>query len=160
VTGLFPYPAESAAFFLREVLRLSKGFADPSKLSSVLPPPALAEVLLLLHGGHLTLSGSAQLLERMLVSPESPHTLARRMGLYCTTDSEAWNAAARELVFREAEAVRCYRMGKTKVAKYLLGILIREIGPQADPKALAAILDKALNEVSDLPLKDKEKPPV
>jgi aspartyl-tRNA(Asn)/glutamyl-tRNA(Gln) amidotransferase subunit B len=115
-------------------------------------PERLAELANLVQEGKVNATAAAQIAEAMLGSDESPATLAERLGVLQSRDTDQIAAWVDEALAANEQAVRdaIANPKKIKAARgFLTGQVMKVSGGKADPKIVGKLIEKKLAEMTD-----------
>ena len=125
--------AAAACLWIRGELarRLSEaGLAiDDSRVT----PQGLAALIRMTASGAVSASAGKRLLARMMETGEAPEALAAAEGLLQESDGAALDALVDQVLAAHEPQVAQYRAGKTAVAGYLVGQVMKASGGRANP---------------------------
>src|SRR5262249_9181033 len=113
-------------------------------LSFAVAPGRLAGLLRLLDKGEISAASAKEVLADMLASPEDAAAIVARKGLGVVRDSGAIDAAVAEILAASPEQVASFRAGKTQTFGWFVGQVMKKTGGRAEPAAVRAALEKAL----------------
>jgi aspartyl-tRNA(Asn)/glutamyl-tRNA(Gln) amidotransferase subunit B len=143
VVALTHRPQPSANVVLGDLSRLANETGVPIARSAV-TPEHLAELIELLEAKTINSKIGKELLERMWRGDGSPRTIVEREGLAQTTDAGAIEAFVNDVIAANPKVVADYRAGKTNVAGFLIGQIMKTSGGKADPAVVKELLLKKL----------------
>ncbi|MHB8432477.1 MAG: Asp-tRNA(Asn)/Glu-tRNA(Gln) amidotransferase subunit GatB [Candidatus Tyrphobacter sp.] len=143
VVELSRNPQQSTNFVLGELSRLANETGTPVAESPI-APEALCEVIALVEGKTINSKIAKELIERMWAGEVSPKAIVEREGLAQTSDPAAVDAIVEEVLGKHVDVVADYRSGKTSVAGYLVGQVMKASRGKADPALVAELVKKRL----------------
>lgn len=113
-----------------------------------LPVPAadLGRLLWMVHQKTLTLKAAAMIYEQMVQTRKGPHQLVKELGLESVGSTTEIEAAVRRVVEHHPEQVRQYRVGKTNLLQFFIGLVMRELKGRAAASVVRDILLKQLGQ--------------
>jgi len=107
-------------------------------------PRMLAGLVDMVLRGRLSGLAAKEVLERMADSGRDAESLVGEMGLEQVTDEQAIRDAARRVMEGHPGEVGRYRAGKTQLAGFFVGEVMKATGGRADPKLAARIIREML----------------
>jgi aspartyl-tRNA(Asn)/glutamyl-tRNA(Gln) amidotransferase subunit B len=140
-------PARAAANWVTgEALRFMKErkVSPEEALSFAVSPERLAALIRLAEAGEVSMASAKEVFAAMLDSPAEPQAIVAERGLGVLRDSGAVDAAAAEVVASNPAQVAAYRGGKTQTFGWFVGQVMKKTGGRADPAAVRAALERAL----------------
>jgi len=105
----------------------------------------IAELVALIDDGTISGKIAKEVFTELSAQGPSPKEIVKRRGLTQVTDSDALGAAVATVVAAHPEAVVAYRSGKTNVAGFLVGQVMKATGGKANPKQVSALVIAALS---------------
>lgn len=78
---------------------------------------------------------------------KAPSVLAEEQKLWQINDRSILQETVRRVIAQDEKSAADFRAGKTNAIKALIGRAMQETGGQANPKLLAELMEKALNEM-------------
>ena len=136
-------PQQSTNFVLGELSRLANESGLPVVESKV-TPEALAELIALVESKTINSKIAKDLLERVWQGAGSPQALVEREGLAQTSDPAAIEKFVDDAIAANPKVVADYRAGKTNLAGFLVGAIMKASQGKADPALVKALLQKKL----------------
>lgn len=112
--------------------------------TALMPPVHLAHVVALIAQGKLTSRQAKDLLRRVAERGDDPDEIIADEG-FAVADAGALEAAVSAVLAANPDAVADWKKGKQNTAQFLFGTAMRELKGQADPAALKAAIENALN---------------
>jgi aspartyl-tRNA(Asn)/glutamyl-tRNA(Gln) amidotransferase subunit B len=143
VVRLTKRPQQSANFVLGDLSRLANESSVPVARSQV-TPEQLAELIALLESKTINSKIAKDVLERMWQGAGSPKALVESEGLAQTSDRATIEKFVDEAIAANAKVVADYRAGKTNVAGFLVGQIMKASSGKADPALVKDLLLKKL----------------
>jgi aspartyl-tRNA(Asn)/glutamyl-tRNA(Gln) amidotransferase subunit B len=143
VVRLTDRPQQSTNFILGDLSRLANESGIPVAHSRV-TPEQLAELLELIEKKIINSKIAKDLLERMWRGDGSPKALVEKEGLAQTSDLATVEKFVDDAVAANPKVVADYRAGKTNVAGFLVGQIMKASGGKADPAVVKDLLFKKL----------------
>jgi aspartyl-tRNA(Asn)/glutamyl-tRNA(Gln) amidotransferase subunit B len=121
--------------------------ADTPIESCRVEPAALAELVAMVDGDYISPPTGKAVLQRIFAAGGRASTIVQAEGLAQVSDGDAVDRLVRQVLSENPEQVRQYRQGKTAVAQWLFGQVMRHTGGRAKPalvqERLRAQLDAA-----------------
>lgn len=136
-------PQQSLNFVLGELSRLANETGVPVADSHV-TPASLAELIVLVESKAINSKIAKELLDRMWSGEGSPKAIVEREGLAQTSDSGAIEAFVDTVLVANPNVVDDYRAGKTNVAGFLVGQVMKASGGKANPALVQELVRKKL----------------
>jgi aspartyl-tRNA(Asn)/glutamyl-tRNA(Gln) amidotransferase subunit B len=138
--------AEAANYRLGELARLANLTAVPVPQSGA-SCAYIRELYRLRSEGTINSKVEKELIERIWdpARSESPRAIVEREGLAQTSDPAIIDRLVEEILAQNADAVDAYRGGKTNVAGFLAGQVMKASKGKADPKVVQQVLKKRLD---------------
>jgi len=96
-------------------------------------PAALGELVAMVDGDYINPPTGKAVLERIFQQGGRPSTIVEQEGLAQVSDMDVVDRLIRRVLSENPEQVRQYRQGKTAVAQWLLGQVMRLAGGKAKP---------------------------
>ncbi len=120
-------------------------------------PEHLAELIALVDGKRINSKIAKELLNRMWAGEGSPAAIVEREGLAQTSDPAAIERFVDEVIAANPSVVADYKAGKTNVAGFLVGQVMKASRGKADPALVNELVKKKLSVVgaSPMPLADR-----
>ena len=144
VATLTQRPRPSANLVLGDLSRLANETGIPVA-DSPATPDFVAELVELLEGRTINSKIGKELLERMWRGDGSPRAIVEREGLAQTSDPGAIEAFVDAALAAHPQIVADYRAGKTNVAGFLVGQIMKASGGKADPALVKELLRNKLS---------------
>jgi aspartyl-tRNA(Asn)/glutamyl-tRNA(Gln) amidotransferase subunit B len=135
--------AQSTNFVLGDLSRLANETGVPVAESKV-EPAHLAELIALVEAKTINSKIAKDLLARMWDGDGSPKALVEREGLAQTSDPAAIEKFVDEAIAANEKIVADYKAGKTNVAGFLVGQIMKASRGKADPALVNELLKKKL----------------
>jgi aspartyl-tRNA(Asn)/glutamyl-tRNA(Gln) amidotransferase subunit B len=121
--------------------------ADTPIVSCRVEPAALAELVAMVDGDYISPPTGKAVLQRIFTDGGRASKIVQAEGLAQVSDSNEVDHLVRQVLSENPEQVRQYRQGKTAVAQWLFGQVMRHTGGRAKPalvqERLRAQLDAA-----------------
>ena len=136
-------PQQSTNFVLGELSRLSNE-SGVAVTDSAVSPESLAELIALVESKTVNSKIAKELLVRMWGGAGSPKAIVEKEGLAQTSDPGAIAKLVDDVVASNAKVVADYKAGKTNVAGFLVGQIMKASGGKADPALVRELLQKKL----------------
>jgi aspartyl-tRNA(Asn)/glutamyl-tRNA(Gln) amidotransferase subunit B len=136
-------PQQSTNFVLGELSRLANESNTPVAESNV-TPEAVAELIVLVEAKTVNSKIAKELLERMWNGGGSPKVIVEREGLAQTSDPAAIEKFVDDALAANPAVVADYKAGKTNVAGFLVGAIMKASRGKADPALVIELLQKKL----------------
>jgi aspartyl-tRNA(Asn)/glutamyl-tRNA(Gln) amidotransferase subunit B len=114
---------------------------------STVSPQAFAELVALVEHGQINQTTGKALLGEVFESGGSPAGIVRQRGLSQLTDRAAIDTLVDQVLRENPEQVAQYLAGKTTVAQWLLGQVMRSAQGRADPQLARTSLEAALQDL-------------
>lgn len=132
----------AANFIQAELLRSAR--FDGLQADLGVSAERLAELLVLVEDGTISGKQAKQVLADMLATGKSAAKLVKEQGLSQVSDTSAIEAAAREVLQKNASNVQAYRAGKTNVLGFFVGQVMRSMKGAGNPKLVNETLQRLL----------------
>jgi aspartyl-tRNA(Asn)/glutamyl-tRNA(Gln) amidotransferase subunit B len=110
-----------------------------------MPPDALAGLIRLVDSGTITGPIAKGVFEKMYDSGTPAGTIVAAEGLARIDDEAAVEAAVREVIAKNADAVAQYRAGKTQTFGFLVGQVMKATRGKANPELVNALMRRLLD---------------
>jgi aspartyl-tRNA(Asn)/glutamyl-tRNA(Gln) amidotransferase subunit B len=107
-------------------------------------PESLAELIAIIESGAISNTMAQQLLPLMIETGRSPETLARERGMVQISDTSAIEAIVDQVLSANPKQLAEYRGGKTGLAAFFVGQVMRAAKGKANPQVVQEILAKKL----------------
>lgn len=141
--GLFPEPKTVSNWIMTELLReLKSGNVSPKR--SPLSPANLAELLVLIKDGTISIKIGKEIFPELFRSSVSPKSLVEKKGLLQISDESAIVATIDRVIDRFPKEVADFRGGKEKLLGFFVGQVMKETKGKANPKLLNELLARRL----------------
>lgn len=121
---------------------------DPRDLAAVdlpVPPGALAELVALVDGGTLSGKLGKEVFAKMWAGRRRAADVVEAEGLSQVTDTSALEDACRKVVAAKPEEVARWKAGQAQLMGFFVGLVLKETGGKANPKAVNEILRRLLS---------------
>ena len=138
------HPQQSKNFVLGELSRLANETQTPVAESKV-SPEHLAELIALVEAKTINSKIAKELLTRMWDGAGSPKSLVEKEGLAQTSDPSAIEKFVDEVIAANEKVVADYKAGKTNVAGFLVGQVMKASRGKADPALVNELLQRKLS---------------
>ena len=109
-----------------------------------LAPEALAALIRMVEGGHVTATNARPLVAELLLHGGDPEALVRERGLEAVADTERLERTADEVIAAHPDVVAQIRAGEEKGLNFLMGQVMRRTQGKADPAAARAVLARRI----------------
>jgi aspartyl-tRNA(Asn)/glutamyl-tRNA(Gln) amidotransferase subunit B len=109
-------------------------------------PAQVCELLDLMHRGTISGPVAKQVWEEMFDTGKSAADIVTSKGLAQISDAGALDAAVRDVLERNPQAVADYRAGKETALKFLVGQLMRATKGRANPQMAGELIKRKLEE--------------
>ena len=138
-------PKESANWILGEVLRLySVSGKDAEDYS--FSAEKLAFIINKLQRGEINRGTAKELFEEVFSNDADPETLISERGLEVIKDDSVIENAVCKVISENKKSVEELKAGKTKVEKFLIGMVMKELKGKGDPSKIVEILKKCIEK--------------
>ncbi len=136
-------PKAASNFIMGELFRLmgEEGLA-PEALA--LNPAHLADILRRIDQGELSVSQGKKVFEKAFRTGASPAEIIAAEGLRQISDEASLRTVVTQVLAAHPQSVNDYLNGKTKVAQFLTGQVMRETKGQANPQLIKELLEEEL----------------
>jgi aspartyl-tRNA(Asn)/glutamyl-tRNA(Gln) amidotransferase subunit B len=138
------HPQQSKNFVLGDLSRLANETQTPVAESKV-SPEHLAELIALVEARTINSKIAKDLLVRMWDGAGSPKTIVETEGLAQTSDPSAIEKFVDDVIAANEKVVADYRSGKTNVAGFLVGQVMKASRGKADPALVNELLQRKLS---------------
>ncbi len=139
-------PKQAANFLLGEVFRLMN--ADSVGRDAIggirVTPEALAGLLALVNTGAITLNTAKKVLDVLYAEGGDPARIVAERGLAQVSDEAPIREAIERVLAAHPDEVAGYLAGQDKLAKFLMGQVMRELRGKGQPQTVQTLLDAAL----------------
>ncbi|HEY9085806.1 MAG TPA: Asp-tRNA(Asn)/Glu-tRNA(Gln) amidotransferase subunit GatB [Candidatus Tyrphobacter sp.] len=136
-------PQQSTNIVLGELSRLANEHGVPVAQSAVTPEHA-AELIEMIEAKTINSKIAKDVLARTWEGAGSPRGVVEREGLAQTSDPATIGKIVEEVLGANADVVAEYRGGKTSVAGFLVGQVMKASQGKADPQIVAELVKKRL----------------
>jgi aspartyl-tRNA(Asn)/glutamyl-tRNA(Gln) amidotransferase subunit B len=136
-------PQQSTNFVLGELSRLANE-SGVAVAESKVAPEHVAELIVLVESKTVNSKIAKELLGRAWDGAGSPKALVEKEGLAQTSDPAAIEKFVDEVIAANEKVVAEYRAGKTNVAGFLVGQVMKASRGKADPALVTELLAKKL----------------
>jgi aspartyl-tRNA(Asn)/glutamyl-tRNA(Gln) amidotransferase subunit B len=143
VVALSGQPQQSSNFVLGDLSRLANETGVAVADSNV-SPEHLAELIGLVETKRINSKIAKELLTRMWSAGESPAAIVEREGLAQTSDRAAIERFVDEVFAANGELAAAYKAGKTNVAGFLIGQVMKASRGKADPALVNELVRQKL----------------
>ena len=138
-------PKKCANWILAEVLAILN--ETNSSLSDLkFGPEAIAELVNVIEEGKITSKQAKDVFAEMIACGKKPSAVIAEKGMEQVSDSSFIEKIVEEVFAENAEAVQDWKNGKTNVAGWLMGQVMKKSGGKANPKQAADLVNKRLTE--------------
>lgn len=144
VVELSKNPQQSSNFVLGELSRLANETGVAVSDSQV-TPAHLTELIALVDGRRVNSKIAKELLTRMWQGAGSPAAIVEREGLAQTSDPAAIEKFVDEVLAANPSVVAEYRAGKTNVAGFIVGAVMKASRGKADPALVNELVRSKLS---------------
>jgi aspartyl-tRNA(Asn)/glutamyl-tRNA(Gln) amidotransferase subunit B len=144
VVALSRNPAQASNFVLGDLSRLANETGVAVNESNV-APPHLAELIDLVETKRINSKIAKELLARMWDGAGSPTALVEREGLAQTSDPVAIERFVDEAIAANGKLVADYKAGKTNLAGFFVGQVMKASRGKADPALVNELVQKKLS---------------
>ncbi len=117
--------------------------------SSPLGPQALAELVSLVESGDINQTTAKAVLAESYAAGRSPAAIVAAQGLGQLSDSAAIELLVHQILSDHPDQVRQYLAGKTTIAQWLFGQVMRRAGGRANPALVRGSLEQALRALDE-----------
>ncbi len=136
-------PSSAATWVVQDVARVLKT-ATGQVGEGGLTPDGLAELLGLVDAGTVTLRVAKELFGEVAETGASPAALVAARGLERLTDDAAVLAVVADVLAEHPAELAAYRGGKTGLAGFFVGQVMRATAGKADPEVVKRLVTEAL----------------
>lgn len=137
-------PKRIANWIIGELLRrLNETLTPLASLNLV--PASLAELLLLTDEGKITTASAKEIFEKMISTGKNAQELIKELGVE-TLSQDKLQEVIEQVVKTNEKAVAEYKAGKQQTFGFLVGQVQKQTQGKADPKMVAALLQKELSK--------------
>jgi aspartyl-tRNA(Asn)/glutamyl-tRNA(Gln) amidotransferase subunit B len=120
------------------------GTDDVVSVTSVVPPEAFADLLGLVESGRISGSIAKGVFEKMFSSGRPAEEIVQAEGLTQIDDESQIVELVKNVLARNADAVRQYKAGKDSTFGFLVGQVMKAAAGKANPKRVNDLLKKML----------------
>jgi aspartyl-tRNA(Asn)/glutamyl-tRNA(Gln) amidotransferase subunit B len=136
-------PQQALNFVLGDLSRLANE-TDVAVVQSKVTPQEVAELIGLLESKTINSKIAKDLLGRMWAGAGSPRAIVQAEGLAQTSDESAIEKFVDDVLAANPAVVAEYKAGKTNVAGFLVGQVMKTSGGKANPPMVQALIKKKL----------------
>jgi aspartyl-tRNA(Asn)/glutamyl-tRNA(Gln) amidotransferase subunit B len=136
-------PQQAANFVLGDLSRLANESGTPVAESKI-TPEHLAELIVLVEAKTINSKIAKELLIRMWDGAGSPKAIVEKEGLAQTSDPKAIEKFVDDVIAANEKVVADYKAGKTNVAGFLVGQVMKASRGKADPALVNELLAQKL----------------
>ena len=136
-------PQQSTIFVLGELSRLANE-SGVAVAQLAVAPENVAELIGLVDAKTINSKIAKDLLGRMWEGAGSPKAMVEEDGLAQTSDAGAIGKLVDDVLAKNEQVVADYRAGKTNVAGFLVGQIMKASGGKADPTLVRELLQRRL----------------
>jgi aspartyl-tRNA(Asn)/glutamyl-tRNA(Gln) amidotransferase subunit B len=136
-------PQQALNFVLGDLSRLANE-TDVAVVQSKVTPQEVAELIGLLESKTINSKIAKDLLGRMWAGAGSPRAIVQAEGLAQTSDEGAIEKFVDDVLAANPAVVADYKAGKTNVAGFLVGQVMKTSGGKANPPMVQALIKKKL----------------
>jgi aspartyl-tRNA(Asn)/glutamyl-tRNA(Gln) amidotransferase subunit B len=122
---------------LLKVLNYNNLFFSETKLE----PQQFATFLRMLQSGEISDRAADLLLRELVLKPQNPKLLAKRLNLLSMTDEEVLKLT-KSIILKQKPIVQQYKKGNQKILMFLIGQVIKESKGRADAKKVKDLILK------------------
>ncbi len=139
-------PKQAANFVLGEIFRLMNAESLPREAIDQIrvTPGALAGLLALVNAGTINLNTAKRVLDILYAEGGDPAQIVAAHGLAQITDEAPIRATIEQVLDAHPAEVAAYLAGQEKLAKFLMGQVMRALRGKGQPQVVQALLDEAL----------------
>lgn len=124
------------------------GLANAAKVDladAKVTPAHIADLVRLVEGGTLSVTGAKQVLEEAFETGDEAEAILERRGLVQVTDTSALDLWVNEAIAENPGPVQQFRAGKEAALNALVGQVMKRSAGSADPKLVNELLRKQLS---------------
>lgn len=136
-------PKKTANWFIGEVLRLLKEEGMEAQQISF-TPEHLADLILMQEEGKVNQKTAKEIFREIFLRDIEPQAYVKERGLEMVGDTELLGRVTDRVLEAYPDTVAQYLEGKTKVAGFLVGQVMREMKGKADPKVVDQLVRQKL----------------
>lgn len=107
-------------------------------------PQSLAMLVRMMEADEINATSAKAVLTQMFESGEDPEAIVEERGLQQLSDPELINTLIKDVLASNPSQVKEYLSGKTTIAQWFFGQVMRAAGGKADPKIVRSQLESAL----------------
>ena len=111
-------------------------------------PQDLANLLIMINSGKINQNTGKAVLAEMFATGTPADQIVAQKGLAQVSDQNFISGLVSEILAEFSSEVASYRAGKTTVANFLFGQVMKKAGGKANPQVLRSELEKQLNQVN------------
>lgn len=134
-------PRAIANWIVNELLRELK---DRGLSDLRLSPQGLARLVALIDAGTVSARAAKEVFGRMLQTGRDPDELVDELGLRQVSDESALLPVVQRVLEQNPDKVTAYREGKTGLAGFFVGQVMRETGGSANPQLARQVVEREL----------------
>ena len=112
-----------------------------------LTPSSLAELVLMVESGRLSNSMAKTVFDKAAIEGGTPKDISDALGMSQISDSSLIEKTVATVILENPEAVSDYLEGKTSVARFMVGQIMKKTQGKANPKMATEVLEAALNDL-------------
>ncbi len=117
--------------------------------ASPVSPQALAKLVGMVESGEISVASGKLVLEELFHHGGDPGKIVEARGLRQLSDTDAIQSVVQQVLAENPEQVADYLAGKTAIAQWLVGQVMRKTGGTADPAVVKPALEAALQALRD-----------
>ena len=110
-------------------------------------PENFAEFLTFFEQKQINSTTAQALLEQMIESGQSPAQIIEEKGMAQVRDESVISNAVEKIISANPKVVDDYKIGKIQAAKFLFGLVMRDLKGKADPQAIQKVLEEKLGNL-------------
>lgn len=129
-------------WLVNEVQALRKDLGDDGLK---LAPAGLAELVGMVADGHISARTAKDVLAEAAAGGASPGEIVRRRNLVQVSDEDELGRVVAEVLAANPAQVAAWRAGKTGLAGYFVGQVMKGTGGRANPQLVAQLVERALS---------------
>lgn len=137
-------PKAAANWLMGDVSRLLNENAIEIK-DIKFKPEDLAELIKLIDSGKISNAIGKTVLDSMFKTGDSPDKIVKGKGLVQSSDEGAILEIVKKVVDANPDTVENYKKGRTRVAGFLVGLVMKETKGKANPKIVNKLVIEELN---------------
>jgi len=139
-------PEKAAAWITGALFGLLNQAALPIEAAQV-SPGALAELVGLVESGQISMASGKLVLEEIFQRGGNPAEVVSARGLLQLSDTDAIGSLVQQVLKENPQQVSQYLAGKTAIAQWFVGQIMRKSGGTADPAVVKPVLEAALQSL-------------